>query len=80
MPAAFCAAPYLLSPPAPRLPAALRGEFDPPAWKDNTERTPGLLLDSLMQFPGQYTFSLVLKAQGVPQEQVLAEVAALVAR
>lgn len=29
----------------------MRGEFDPPEFMDNSERSSGLLLDSLMQFP-----------------------------
>lgn len=39
---------------------ALRGEFDPPPGVDNTERNPGLLLESLMQFPGTYSFQVRL--------------------
>lgn len=38
-------APKTFSPPA------MRGEFDPPEFMNNTERTSGLLLDSLTQFP-----------------------------
>ena len=40
---------------------AMRGAFDPPAFVDNTERTSGLLLDSLVNFPTTYEFSVVVK-------------------
>ncbi|GAB4821213.1 hypothetical protein N2152v2_008259 [Parachlorella kessleri] len=59
---------------------ALRGEFDPPPAAENTERAPGLLLDSLMAFPGTYTFNVVLRTEGAAPADVAADVAALVAR
>ncbi len=40
---------------------ALRGELDPPEWVDNTERTPGVILSSLFQFPKPYIFQVVGK-------------------
>lgn len=58
----------------------MRGEFDPAPNVENTERTPGLLLDSLMQFPAVYTFNLVVKAEGTSSQELLAEMATLVAR
>ncbi len=47
----------------------MRGEFDPPAYMENTERSSGLLLDSLTQFPATYDFQLVVKRQATQQEQ-----------
>lgn len=47
----------------------MRGEFDPPAYMDNTERSPGLLLDSLTQFPAVYDFQLVVRRPAVQQSQ-----------
>lgn len=44
----------------------MRGAFDPPSYVENTERTPGLLLDSLLQFPTTYEFQLVLSRQAAP--------------
>ncbi|KAI3426499.1 hypothetical protein D9Q98_008864 [Chlorella vulgaris] len=40
---------------------AMRGDFDPPSWETNTERSSGLLLDSLTHFPSTYEFNLVIK-------------------
>lgn len=45
----------------------MRGEFDPPAYMDNTERSSGLLLDSLTQFPATYDFQLVVRRQAEQQ-------------
>jgi len=39
--------------------AALRGDLDPKPWQNNTERADGLLLQSLVSFPSDYTFSVV---------------------
>ncbi|KAL4448122.1 hypothetical protein ABPG75_005341 [Micractinium tetrahymenae] len=47
---------------------AMRGEFDPPAYMDNTERSSGLLLDSLTQFPAVYDFQLVVRRQEAAQQ------------
>ena len=58
--------------PCPALslpPAAMRGEFDPPAFMENTERSSGLLLDSLTQFPAVYEFQLVVKQQAGQAQQ-----------
>lgn len=46
----------------------MRGEFDPPAYAENTERASGLLLDSLTQFPATYEFQLVVKPQQAQQQ------------
>ena len=43
---------------------ALRGDFDPPKTVENTERSSGLLLDSLLQWPCIYDFQFVLKTSG----------------
>jgi putative lipoic acid-binding regulatory protein len=40
----------------------MRGEFDPPKSVENTERNSGIILDSLMKFPGEYPFQIVMKA------------------
>jgi hypothetical protein len=47
----------------------MRGEFDPPAFMENTERSSGLLLDSLTQFPAVYEFQLVVKQQAGQAQQ-----------
>lgn len=39
--------------------AALRGDLDPKPWEDNTERAPGVIMQSLVQFPCAYTFQVV---------------------
>ncbi|PNW75570.1 hypothetical protein CHLRE_12g532000v5 [Chlamydomonas reinhardtii] len=41
---------------------ALRGELDPPEWVENTERSSGIILSALYQFPRMYTFQVVGKA------------------
>lgn len=46
----------------------MRGEFDPPAYMENTERSSGLLLDSLTQFPATYDFQLVVRRQATLQQ------------
>ncbi|GLI66195.1 hypothetical protein VaNZ11_009960 [Volvox africanus] len=38
---------------------ALRGELDPPSWVENSERTPGVILSALYQFPRSYLFQVV---------------------
>lgn len=38
--------------------AALRGDLDPKPWEENTERAPGVLMQSLIQFPSDYTFQV----------------------
>ena len=62
--------------------AALRGDFDPPAYVHNTERSSSLLLDSPTQFPADYPFNIVVKqpAEGRPTpDTVLRRFAALIA-
>ncbi|KAJ9533358.1 hypothetical protein QJQ45_026402 [Haematococcus lacustris] len=39
--------------------SAMRGLLDPPDWVENTERTDGLILSSLVQFPHRHCFSIV---------------------
>ncbi|KAG2453392.1 hypothetical protein HYH02_001616 [Chlamydomonas schloesseri] len=41
---------------------ALRGELDPPEWVENNERSSGIILSALYQFPRMYTFQVVGKA------------------
>ncbi|GIL84262.1 hypothetical protein Vretimale_15923 [Volvox reticuliferus] len=38
---------------------ALRGELDPPSWVENSERTSGVILSALYQFPRAYLFQVV---------------------
>ncbi|GFR44038.1 hypothetical protein Agub_g5198 [Astrephomene gubernaculifera] len=42
---------------------ALRGELDPPDWVENSERTPGVILSALYQFPRPYIFQVVGRVQ-----------------
>ena len=44
--------------------AALNGQFQPPPTVEDTERSTGLILDSLMHWPATYDFQFVLKTQG----------------
>jgi hypothetical protein len=54
--------------PPPRQLAALRGDLDPKPWEQNTERAPGVLLQSLVSFPADYSFSVVgADAGGCPK-------------
>lgn len=43
---------------------ALRGELDPKPWEENSERAPGVLLQSLVTFPSNYTFQVVGASEG----------------
>ncbi|GBF99176.1 hypothetical protein Rsub_11621 [Raphidocelis subcapitata] len=48
--------------------AALRGDLDPKPWEENTERAPGVLMQSLITWPADYTFSVVgASAGGCPE-------------
>lgn len=62
--------------------AALRGELDPPAWRPNTERSPGALVAALLgPFPLDYEFCAVGRpSQGQSPEAFANELAALVHR
>lgn len=69
--------------PVPGLPppAAIRGEFDPTPGVQNTERSSGLLLESLIQFPAPYSFQFVARpGPGDSQESLLDELRAVVER
>lgn len=57
---------------------ALRGDFDPPPGVENTERTPGVLLDSLVQWPTVYEFKFVVRSDDMPAEAVVEELRARV--
>jgi putative lipoic acid-binding regulatory protein len=59
---------------------ALRGDFDPPEGSGNTERTSGVLLDSLLSWPAVYTFNIVLRTHGLPPQQLVDEMRDLVNR
>ncbi len=52
---------------------AIRGEFDPPPGSENAERTPGLLLDSLVQWPSVYDFQFVIRRDSMAAEDLLEE-------
>ncbi|KAG2496652.1 hypothetical protein HYH03_005472 [Edaphochlamys debaryana] len=64
---------------------ALRGELDPPAWVENTERSSGVLLAALYQFPRSYCFQVVGRPEPGPSggdgspDAFAADVAATVA-
>ncbi|GLC37165.1 hypothetical protein PLESTB_000987000 [Pleodorina starrii] len=45
---------------------ALRGELDPPEWVENSERTPGVILSALYQFPRSYLFQVVGRPTASP--------------
>lgn len=57
---------------------AIRGEFDPAKNVENTERTAGILLDSLIKWPAVYTFNIVLRTEGAPKDQLVVEMVSLV--
>lgn len=48
---------------------ALRGEFDPPPDVANTERSVGVLLDSLVQWPIEYQFQLVVRNEAQEKDR-----------
>ncbi|KXZ51273.1 hypothetical protein GPECTOR_13g760 [Gonium pectorale] len=48
---------------------ALRGELDPPEWIENTERSSGVLLSALYQFPRSYIFQVVGRPTTAAAEQ-----------
>ena len=52
---------------------ALRGDFDPLPGTENTERTPGVLLDSLVQWPAVYEFQFVVRTGDSSAEAVVEE-------
>ncbi|KAH7623947.1 putative LanC-like protein 3 [Nannochloris sp. 'desiccata'] len=64
--------------------AALNGQFQPPPSVQDTERSTGLILDSLMHWPATYDFQFVLKtAQGEATSspaEILEEMRVLVGR
>lgn len=59
---------------------AMRGDFDPPPTVENTERSSGVLLDSLVQWPAVYDFQFVLKSNGDAPETLLEEFREMVAK
>jgi putative lipoic acid-binding regulatory protein len=64
--------------------AALNGQFQPPPNVANTERSTGLILDSLVHFPTTYDFQFVLKTQGTSKnytpDEVLEEMRVFVSK
>ncbi len=61
--------------------AALNGQFQPSPSVQDTERSTGLILDSLMHWPATYDFQFVLKAQeNQKPEEILEEMRALVSK
>lgn len=55
--------------------SAMRGLLDPPAWVEDTENTPGIILSALMTFPARYCFSVVGKAEEGFKEDMVATIA-----
>eukprot|EP00891_Asterochloris_glomerata_P002910 jgi/Astpho2/2910/Aster-x1090 len=66
--------------------SALRGEFDPGADVENTEKGQNLILGALVQFPAQHTFNVVVKppvvagAGPIAQGAILREMQGAIAR
>jgi hypothetical protein len=58
---------------------AIRGDFDPPPTIDNTERSTGVLMDSLVQWPAPYDFQFVVRPGDAPAAAVAEEMRATVA-
>lgn len=59
---------------------ALRGELNPPDWVENTERSPGLLLGSLFQFPREYLFQVVGKVPAGDRDAFVSDIKGVVGR
>jgi len=52
------------------------GTFDPPVGKEDTEREQGNILNAMLNFPAQYTFSVVGRTNGdiIIQKQYVEDV------
>ena len=59
---------------------ALQGDFDPPPTVENTERSSGIILDSLLKWPAVYEFQFVLNTNGAVPASLLEEMRAIVAK
>ncbi|WIA18012.1 hypothetical protein OEZ85_009499 [Tetradesmus obliquus] len=60
---------------------ALRGELDPAPWVENTERSPGVLMSKLINFPTAYTFQVVGKpAAGSSKEGFVQDMVATIGK